>query len=418
VEEEEQKENFTNPFRARRIRIHPTDKQEKTLNEWFGGVRFIYNKGVEVTRKPNVSFDDLKIKSLRDSFMKEPFTTEEKHLWLQSIPFEVRDNAIRDLDKARKAHFAKLRKAKSVDSSATIKCHFKFRSKRDKQQSIVIRSRDWNRKKGVYSSLFGTTKIKAAEELPKNIIADFRVIKDRLCHYYLCIPRQVEKRSDSQAPTSHHGVVALDPGVRTFQTCYDADGLVTEWGKADMTDIVKECCTADRLQSRITLTKNNRVKRRKLRLAWLRKLQSIRNKIDEVHKKMSTWLCTNYRVILIPKFETQNMIKKVNRKIGSATVRGMCNWAHYRFRQMLLSKVELYPWCKVIVVDEHYTSKTCGCCGVIKHNLGTNKNFYCDSCHYKADRDISAARNILLRYLTRKIGSPSWRGDPMPLGAY
>jgi len=41
VEEEEQKENFTNPFRARRIRIHPTDKQEKTLNEWFGGVRFI-----------------------------------------------------------------------------------------------------------------------------------------------------------------------------------------------------------------------------------------------------------------------------------------------------------------------------------------------------------------------------------------
>jgi putative transposase len=414
---EEKKENFTNPLRARRIRIHPTKEQEKTLNDWFGAVRFVYNKGVEETRKPNILFKELKVKALRKRFMSTPFIKEEKHIWLEKVPYDVRDNAIQDLDKARKAHFAKLRNARSVNPSATLKCHFKFRTKRDKQQSLVIRSRNWNNNRGMFAPLFGSSVMKAAEKLPEHLISDFRVLKDRLCHYYLCIPRQVEKRSESQAPTSQQSVVALDPGVRTFQTCYDADGLITEWGKGDMINIFKECHTSDRLQSRMSHTKD-RVKRRKQRLAWLRKLQSIRYKIDEVHKKMSTWLCTNYRVVLIPKFDTKNMIKKANRKINSTTARGMCSWAHYRFRQMLLSKVELYPWCKVIVVDEYYTTKTCGGCGILNNTIGAKKTFYCKECHYVADRDMNAARNILLRYLTRKIGSPSCTGGPMPLGAY
>jgi len=35
-------------------------------------------------------------------------------------------------------------------------------------------------------------------------------------------------------------VVALDPGVRTFQTCCEVDGPVTEWGKADMDKLFSE----------------------------------------------------------------------------------------------------------------------------------------------------------------------------------
>ncbi len=117
--------------------------------------------------------------------------------------------------------------------------------------------------------------------------------------------------------------------------------------------------------------------------------------------------CENYRVILLPKFETQNMIRRRNRKLSSKTARGMCTWAHYRFQQTLLNKAELFPWCTVVVCDEHHTSKTCGACGQINSSLGSKKTFDCASCGYSADRDVSAARNILLRYLTReKIGFP------------
>ena len=127
--------------------------------------------------------------------------------------------------------------------------------------------------------------------------------------------------------------------------------------------------------------------------------------IDDMHKKLSTWLCDNYRVILIPEFKVQGMIDKKKRKICSKTAREMCTWAHFRFRQRLIQKAELYPWCKVIVCDEHYTSKTCGACGV----LHPTRHFIVPRVtNYIADRDISAARNILLRYLTRE--NIKWRG--------
>ena len=77
----------------------------------------------------------------------------------------------------------------------------------------------------------------------------------------------------------------------------------------------------------------------------------------------------------------------------------MMTLSHYAFRERLLHTAERYPWC-----DEQYTSKPCGNCGKLNHTLGGNKVFTCNAtsggCGYVADRDCSAARNILLRYLT------------------
>ena len=48
----------------------------------------------------------------------------------------------------------------------------------------------------------------------------------------------------------------------------------------------------------------------------------------------------------------------------------MTNWAHYRFRQTLTAKAELFPWVTVVECDEAYTSKTCGRCGRVNDGLG------------------------------------------------
>src|SRR5690606_28489903 len=50
--------------------------------------------------------------------------------------------------------------------------------------------------------------------------------------------------------------------------------------------------------------------------------------------------------------------------------------------------------------DEHFTSKTCGNCGFLNFTLGQKKIFSCPQCSIEMDRDVNAARNILLRFLT------------------
>ena len=158
--------------------------------------------------------------------------------------------------------------------------------------------------------------------------------------------------------------------------------------------------------------------KKKYRRPWLRLLLKIRYKIDEIHRKFATFLCRMVKCILLPKFDTPNMVKRGQRNIRSKTARSMLNWAHCRFRETLKAKVTLYSRCVLYICEEPYTSKTCGSCGHIHQKLGSNKAFVCPKCAYKADRDINAARNILLRFLTLEEIQEGDLPVPLPLRAW
>lgn len=99
--------------------------------------------------------------------------------------------------------------------------------------------------------------------------------------------------------------------------------------------------------------------------------------------------------VTLPVFETSRMVRKgVRRRLTSKTARAMCTWAHYRFRERLLSKAREYPWCRVVLTEEPYTSKTCGACGWLHHGLGSDKVYRCGSptCGAVFDRDLNGAR--------------------------
>ena len=225
---------------------------------------------------------------------------------------------------------------------------------------------------------------------------------NKLGMWFLCIPLPLSV-SENQAPVDEvwtDGVIALDPGVRTFVTGYDPSGGVCEWGKHDIGRIYRLCHVLDKLQSEWGGKDVRHRRRYRLKRAGQRIRLKLRNLVDEFHKKLARWLCENYRVILLPVFKTQGMIRRGHRKIGSRTVRAMATWSHYRFQQRLLAKSREYPWCKVVLCDESYTSKTCTRCGVLNNSLGGSKVFACASCDLVMDRDLNGARNILIRYLS------------------
>ncbi len=85
------------------------------------------------------------------------------------------------------------------------------------------------------------------------------------------------------------------------------------------------------------------------------------------------------------------------RRLNNDTTRRMLTWSHYLFKQRLLNKAREYPWVRVHIVNEAYTSKTCTRCGVIHERLGGRKTFRCQSCGTVLDRDYNGARNIYLK---------------------
>lgn len=191
-------------------------------------------------------------------------------------------------------------------------------------------------------------------------------------------------------------VIALDPGVRTFLTGYDGNSF-QEFGKADIGRIQRLCSHLDKLMGRIASSKNRKQKRCML-LAANRLRIRIRNLVDECHKQIANYLTNNYKIILLPTFETSQMVVKGKRKLHTKTARQMLTWGHYRFERHL-KQVALKRGVVVINVNESYTSKTCTKCGQTHDKLGGSKIFKCPNCGHEHDRDWGGARNIMIRAL-------------------
>jgi len=93
------------------------------------------------------------------------------------------------------------------------------------------------------------------------------------------------------------------------------------------------------------------------------------------------------------------MIHRRKRKLKAKTARALATWPHYRFRQRLLQKWREYPWCRVIIVNEGYTSKTCRMCEQINSKRGGRKISTARIVRC-AVSECPGGRNILLLFLS------------------
>ena len=147
----------------------------------------------------------------------------------------------------------------------------------------------------------------------------------------------------------------------------------------------------DILRSRAEKCTNKR-KREKIWKTFFLKQKKIENLVNELHFKTCHFLASSYRNVMIPVFETSQMIQQ--RKLGRMTKRLLGVFQFYTFKKRLIDK------CKntnLMLVDESFTSKTCTKCGVLNEKLGSNKIFKCKDCKLIIDRDVNGARNICLK---------------------
>ena len=188
--------------------------------------------------------------------------------------------------------------------------------------------------------------------------------------------------------------------MRTFQTGYCPDGHVVEYatesdGVSHLQRIRNSLLNKDKLRGLMENLKNKR-KKLNLRKAFERLSRKQDNLVDDLHFKTCSDLTKNYQSILLPEFKTSEMVKKKN--LGKITKRFLMSFKYYKFQQRLKEKC-IENARTLHIVDESYTSKTCGRCGYIKKDLGSDKIYKCPECKLEISRDINGSRNILLKNL-------------------
>lgn len=352
----------------------------------MGCYRVVYNRALAFAKKTGrcnaAAFTEMGKRFVASRNIEEP--------WLRECPQVIRSAAIRDLMAAYASNFEKRKK------NPNHRFDIRFKSKKDPLGAVRIETKNAAVKViGDGRISFFPTKLqpmrfdaRALQGL--SLDYDVTLSKDKLGRFSLHVPLFRENQPQKQAADW----CAVDPGVRTFLTTYSLDS-VTKIGQGAATRLFKLCRWLDDLLSRITRTKGVQ-KRRRMRRAAVRMRMRIANLVRELHWQAAAFLTHNYTDIALPVFETQRMARRLSRKLTSEQTRRMLTLSHYTFRQRLLHKAAK-EGCRVHLVGEEFTSKTCTRCGFIKHNLRGAEVYMCNACGLRIDRDVGGGRNIALK---------------------
>ena len=423
---------------SRKIRFYPNKHQIKLFQKCFGASRFIYNRGIEKLHnewktildkakmngclecnkklrtklfckehsdlKPEINFP-LSLSKLRPMLMKSDKSLNDNEKWLKDVPYDTRQLVIREL-------IGNIKACLTNKSKGNIK-FFKmtYRTKKDDKQIFHVDKRAIENlsifKRRLKFKRNITVKTKKGKKKRKKIVSNksklyvrskykkyynFKptgnciILKDNY-NWYLLIPKDGNKEHKK----SKYSSCSLDPGVRTFQTIYSPDGIIKKSELNDKINLLHK--KIDLLKSLRSKTKSERTKNN-IDLRCFKLRTKIKNSVNDLHWKLSNYLVKNYHLILLPTFHSQKMVKKrlLNQKVN----RMFMTLSHFKFKMKL--KHQCNKWQRELrIVDESYTSKTCGRCGKINHKLGSSKIYNCPSCKLKIDRDVNGARNIYLK---------------------
>jgi len=363
-------------IRAKQVKIITTQYQKNIILNWMELSRIIYNITVKYLRNNKlISFTKLRpiIKSLFSKSFKEK---------INDLPVHIIDNSIKDVLKSYKTSIALLK-------AGEIK-YFIIRYKKQKKnkQTIVIEQQDFSKKdNGFYVRTLRENgkfiDFKTNQSIKQeNINHDTRLTYNKLNNtLILNIPTTKEVITKQT-----NNICSIDPGSKTFLTTYSPNGEIYKLGNNNN--------KISKLIERRVYLKNKIKNIRKYKKYERRINRKLSNLVKELHYKCANFICNNNDVILLGKLSTKGITSKLQ-KLHPKEKRLQYQLSHDKFRSILKSKGEEYNK-NVKIVDESYTSKTCGNCGIIQE-IKNSRIYNCKNCNSIIGRDINGARNIMIK---------------------
>jgi transposase len=266
-----------------------------------------------------------------------------------------------------------------------------------------------------------------------NMLENAKILWDKRTGKFHFIYAYVLPKLDDPDPTFQtKRIVATDPGISPFQEWYSpTSGQYGQLLENSKPKLLSKCVAMDQLQSRIEKRKNNRpvstvrhqremddehqrkaykatTNRLKKRLAKNRR--NLHDWVENAHYDAANFLLQEHDIIIQPVLQISRLVLKESRLLNSKTVRSMCTWSHYKFRERLKSAAFRYDGRHVFETNEPGTSKTCTNCGFWNAGLRLgDKIFNCPRCKIQVDRQLAGARNNFFSAYGQAIGV-GWDG--------
>ena len=286
----------TTVYRLRRVKLKLTAPQRAQLKDWSDVARFTYNETVSRVE----SGEKVNGMALRNAVVTEKNNAwVEARPWLRSTPKAVRQQAVFRCCSAYKGAFTRLR-------NGDIR-HFKMKKQKKRANTWTIGIERGARLKAGELHIFPAVMagpVRYYGKLPP-LEHDMSIHKDAAGRIFLGVPVAVPvvKREADERPT-----VALDPGVRKFLTAFDTVGTAQFIG-ADVRDrfwsILQHIDEVDRRMPRVAHVERRRLRKKKLLL--FKQYQDLR---DEFHWKAIDALTKEYSMIILPRLNTPQMIRR------------------------------------------------------------------------------------------------------------
>ena len=369
---------------TRKVRIYPSTEQKTVFNQFLGANRYFYNKTNDYIKN---NPDDKK--RFNHYYMRQKIF-EHVEPWHADIPYDTRSLSVKQCITSYKSALTNLKNGNIENFDIS------FLSKRLTNQVFYVDTRAYDFEKSyIFSRRLKKNKnLRINQFLEKTTCSNLIILKTKPGIWYLCVPYHQEAQ---EYTTSIYKNVFIDPGSRTFLTCYNPqENTYMKFGDNFVDELMPLGKKIDKLASLRSDSKKRTKYNLSKRMAKLR--YHIKNKVNELHYQTCNTLTKHYQNIFLPHLDTIKLSDHITRNINSKAVRKMMTLSHGMFRSRLEHVVKTKQR-SLFYVPEAYTTKTCPACGH-KNDIGASKVHKCQ-CGYEKDRDETGALNICISTLLR-----------------
>lgn len=359
--------------RAYKVRAYPDRDQEAILNRTLGCVRLVWNKTLaDRQRRYTVEGKSTSYKDTDATLTAWKKTAELAFLnEVSSVPLQ---QALRHQHAAFSNFFAGRAR------------YPRFKSRHGRQSAHYTRSAFRMKSDGLWLAKTSSP-LRLAWSWPDVDLAALNptmvvVSREPDGRWFVSLAVDVDDPAP-QAPTGRQ--VGVDLGIKDFATLSTGEKIANP---RHMARHERGLRRQQRRLARMKKGSNNRAKQRK---KVARKHARVRDaRRDFLHKTSTTLVCEN-DLIAVEDLNVSGMVR--NRRLA----RSISDVGWSEFRSMLEYKAERAGR-HVAVVNRWYpSSKTCNACGhlLASLSLGTRR-WTCPDCGTRHDRDVNAAKNILV----------------------